>query len=134
MSRNMYAVAGDCPGNEELALQIQTGDRSAAELLVARNEGYLTDLAKGHTAWCELEDLKQEGAMALLAAAERFDPSYGTKLLTYATPYVRYIWKHPEWHFNGAPKRGALWAQRSWADNGDDIVRGAAQIAGGHAE
>ena len=63
MSRNMYAVAGDCPGNEELALQIQTGDRSAAELLVARNEGYLTDLAKGHTAWCELEDLKQEGAM-----------------------------------------------------------------------
>ena len=88
MSRNMYAVAGDCPGNEELALQIQTGDRSAAELLVARNEGYLTDLAKGHTAWCELEDLKQEGAMALLAAAERFDPSYGTKLLTYATPAI----------------------------------------------
>ena len=58
----------------------------------------------------------------------------GSGLLTYATPYVRYIWKHPEWHFNGAPKRGALWAQRSWADSGDDIVRGAAQIAGGHAE
>ena len=26
--------------------------------------------------------------MALLAAAERFDPSYGTKLLTYATPAI----------------------------------------------
>ena len=61
----MYAVAGDCPGNEELALQIQTGDRSAAELLVARNEGYLTDLAKGHTAWCELEDLKQKVTLKL---------------------------------------------------------------------
>ena len=40
----------------------------------------------------------------------------GTGLITYATPYIRYR------------------AQRSWADNGDDIVRGAAQIAGGHAE
>lgn len=88
MSGNMYAVAGDCPGNEELALRIQTGDRSAAELLAARNEGYLTDLARNYSAWCELEDLKQEGAMALLAAAERFNPSYGTKLLTYATPAI----------------------------------------------
>ena len=58
----------------------------------------------------------------------------GTGLITYATPYIRYIWSHPEWNFNGAPMRGAYWAQRSWADNGDDIVRGAAQIAGGHAE
>jgi len=33
-----------------------------------------------------LEDLKQEGVMTLLEAAKRFDPSYGTKLLTYATP------------------------------------------------
>ena len=58
----------------------------------------------------------------------------GTGLITYATPYVRRIWSHPEFNFNGAPMRGAYWAQRSWADNGDDIVRGAAQIAGGHAE
>ncbi len=88
MSRNMYAVAGDGPGNEELALRMQTGDQSAAELLLSRNEGYLTDLARSHTAWCGLEDLKQEGAMALLAEAKRFDPSYGTKLLTYATPAI----------------------------------------------
>lgn len=88
MSGNMYAVAGVCPSNEELSIQIQAGDQPATELLLSRNEGYLTDLAKGHTAWCELEDLKQEGAMALLAAAGRFDPSYGTRLLTYATPAI----------------------------------------------
>lgn len=52
----------------------------------------------------------------------------------YATPYIRAIWSHPEWNFNGAPMRGAYWAQRSWADHGDEIIRGAAQIAGGHAE
>ena len=86
MSRNMYAVAGDCPGNEELALRIQGGDKNAEELLISQNEGYITELALKHSEWCDMEDLKQEGAMALLDAAKRFDPSRGTKLLTYATP------------------------------------------------
>ena len=88
MSRNMYAAAGDCPGNEELALRMQSGDKNAAELLISQNEGYLTKLAQEYTPWCELEDLKQEGALALLDAAGRFNPAYGTKLLTYATPMI----------------------------------------------
>ena len=88
MSMNMYVVAGDCPSNEKLALRIQSGDKNAAELLLSQNEGYITDLALKHSEWCDLEDLKQEGAMALLEAAKRFDPSYGTKLLTYATPAI----------------------------------------------
>jgi len=88
MSKNMYTIAGDCPSNEDLALRIQAGDRKAADLLISQSEGYLTDLALDHAEWCELEDLKQEGAMALLEAAKRFDPSYGTKLLTYATPAI----------------------------------------------
>ena len=32
--------------------------------------------------------MKQEAALALLDAAGRFDPAYGTKLLTYATPAI----------------------------------------------
>ena len=86
MTRNMYTVAGDGPCNEELALRIQAGDKNAAERLVSQNEGYLTKLARAYTPWCEMEDLKQEAALALLDAAGRFDPAYGTKLLTYATP------------------------------------------------
>ena len=88
MSKNMYNIAGDCPSNEDLALRIQAGDRKAADLLISQNEGYLTELALKHTERCEIEDLKQEGAMALLEAAKQFDPSYGTKLLTYATPAI----------------------------------------------
>ena len=84
----MYTVAGDSPCNEELALRIQAGDKNAAERLVSQNEGYLTDLAWAYTPWCELEDLKQETALALLDAAGRFDSAYGTKLLTYATPAI----------------------------------------------
>ena len=88
VSRNMYTVAGDCPCNEELALRIQTGDKKAAGLIISQNEGYITKLAQEYTPWCEMEDLKQEGAMALLDAARRFDPICGTKLLTYATPMI----------------------------------------------
>ena len=86
MTKNMYTVAGDGPCNEELALRMQAGDKNAAERLVSQNEGYLTDLARAYTPWCEMEDLKQEAALALLDAARRFDPTYGTRLLTYATP------------------------------------------------
>lgn len=60
----------------------------AAPLLLSQNEGYLTMLA---ASYCEqfsqdflVDDLKQEGALALLDAATRFDLSHGTKLLTYA--------------------------------------------------
>lgn len=88
VTKNMYTVAGDGPCNEELALRIQAGDKNAAERLVSQNEGYLADLARAYTPWCEMEDLKQEAALALLDAAGHFDPAYGTKLLTYATPAI----------------------------------------------
>ena len=88
MTKNMYTVAGDAPCNEELALRMQAGDKNAAERLVSQNEGYLTDLARAYTPWCEMEDLKQEAALALLDAARCFDPAYGTKMLTYATPAI----------------------------------------------
>lgn len=89
---SMYRCDDLCPSNEELTLRIQDGDPKAAPLLISQNEGYLTMLA---ASYCEqfsqdflVDDLKQEGALALLDAARRFDPSYGTKLLTYATPAI----------------------------------------------
>ena len=88
MPKNMYTVAGDSPCNEELALRIQAGDKNAAERLVSQNEGYLTELTQAYTPWCETENLKQEAALALQEAAGHFDPTHGTKLLTYATPVM----------------------------------------------
>lgn len=88
MALHMYTVAGDCPDNEELARRVQNGDKNAAELLISNNDGYLTELAVKHSTRRDIEDLKQEGAMVLLDAAKKFDSSYGTKLLTYATPAI----------------------------------------------
>ena len=89
---SMYCCDDLCPSNEELALRIQDGDPQAAPLLLSQNEGYLTMLA---ASYCEqfsqdflVDDLKQEGALALLDAAQRFEPSMGTRLLTYATPAI----------------------------------------------
>ena len=53
MAKNMYTVAKDSPCNEALALRMQTGDKNAAELLISQNEGYLTELARAYTPWCE---------------------------------------------------------------------------------
>ncbi len=89
---SMYRCDDSCLSNEELAQRIQDGDPAAAALLLSQNEGYLTILARS---CCEqfsqhslMDDLKQEGALALLDAARRFDPSMGTRLLTYATPTI----------------------------------------------
>ena len=89
---SMYRCEDLCLSNEELATRMQDGDPEAATLLLSQNEGYLTILARSY---CEqffqhslVDDLKQEGALALLDAARRFDPSMGTRLLTYATPAI----------------------------------------------
>ena len=89
---SIYSYDDSCLSNEELAQHIQDGDPVAAALLLSQNEGYLTILARS---CCEqfsqhslVDDLNQEGALALLDAARRFDPSMGTRLLTYATPAI----------------------------------------------
>ena len=92
MTTEMYFAGDTGLSNEELAIQVRDGDEDAAALLLSRNEGFLsTEAAK----LCEQyslpdikDDLKQEGALALLAAAKRFDPSNGAKLLTYAAGAV----------------------------------------------
>lgn len=92
MTSEMYYAGKADLSNEELAIQVRDGDGDAAALLLSQNEGFLsTEAAK----LCQqyslpdiADDLKQEGALALLEAAKRFDPSYGTKLLTYAAPAI----------------------------------------------
>lgn len=92
MTTEMYYVGDADIPNEELATQIRNGDEYAAALLLSQNEGFLSAEAAKLCSQYSLpditDDLKQEGAMALLEAAKRFDPSYGTKLLTYATPAI----------------------------------------------
>ena len=70
---------------------------------------------------------------ALMASADS-NTVIGQGEIVYATPYVRRMYYHPEYNFNGAPMRGAHWVERMWADHGDEIIRSAAQMAGGTAK
>lgn len=93
MTREMYHTGGTCLSNEELAAQIKGGDNDAAAFLLSRNEGFLSSeavkLCGQYSRPSIVDDLKQEGALALLAAAKTYDPSSGAKLLTYAAGAVR---------------------------------------------
>ena len=93
MTTQKNAAVGDRSTNEELVQRLQEGDASAAEKLLRQNSGYLTVLTKQYDKAVRgpspEEDLKQEGAMALLKAAEQFKPSMGNRLLTYATPAIK---------------------------------------------
>ena len=93
MTKQSVSVAGDSPTNEELVRRLQDGDGFAPELLLRRNSGYLTALAirygKNLCGSSMTEDLEQEGAIALLEAAKRFDSAFGNRFLTYATPAIQ---------------------------------------------
>ncbi len=93
MTTQKNAAVGDRPTNEELVQRLQAGDASAAEELLRQNSGYLTTLAKQYDRMvCGPslgEDLKQEGALALLKAAGQFDSTMGNRFLTYATPAIQ---------------------------------------------
>lgn len=93
MTRQTYHVDGAIFSNEELAARVKSGDGAAAALLLSQNEGFLSGEAGklcGQYALPDIaDDLKQEGALALLAAAKAYDPSSGAKLLTYAAGAVR---------------------------------------------
>ena len=93
MTTQKNAAVGDRSTNEELVQRLQDGDASAAEELVRKNSGYLTVLARQYDKAVRgpslEEDLKQEGALALLKAAEQFDSTMGNRFLTYATPAIQ---------------------------------------------
>jgi RNA polymerase primary sigma factor len=81
--------------DEEVALahQIQCGGKAAQEAkdrLVESNMRLVINIAKNyHNPLVPFEDLVQEGAIGLMTAAERFDPSKGYRFSTYATHWIR---------------------------------------------
>lgn len=73
-----------------LAARVKAGDPRAKDLLVEANMRLVVNIAKHyHTVLIPFEDLVQEGAIGLMTAAERFDPSRGYRFSTYATHWIR---------------------------------------------
>ncbi len=77
----------------DLANRVQNGGKpaqAAKDRLVEANMRLVINIAKNyHTPLVPFEDLVQEGAIGLMTAAERYDPSKGYRFSTYATHWIR---------------------------------------------
>lgn len=77
---------------EEIVLTraAQKGDVKARERLIESNMRLVINIAKNYrNKAIPLEDLIQDGAIGLMHAVERFDPTLGYRFSTYATHWIR---------------------------------------------
>lgn len=75
---------------EELTKLVQQGSEAARQRLIESNMRLVINIAKTYrNKSIPLEDLIQEGAIGLMQAAQRFDPSRGFRFSTYATHWIR---------------------------------------------
>lgn len=76
--------------NEELVFEIQSGRnvRENLGLLYEQNTGFIFKLVQPFSAYCELDDLKQEAYIALQTAAEHYD-GVSSAFSTYAAYWIK---------------------------------------------
>ena len=75
---------------QALARSIAAGDREARARLIQANLKLVVKIARGYIGCgLSLEDLIGEGNLGLIRAAEKFDPSFGTRFSTYASYWIK---------------------------------------------
>ena len=72
--------------NEQLVPRIQAGDNEAENMLQLwkQNKGFIAMIARRYSAGAEMEDLEQEGYIALCEAVQHYDPTRGLSFISYA--------------------------------------------------
>jgi RNA polymerase primary sigma factor len=74
----------------ELAAKIRNGDREARALMISSNLRLVVKIAQDYAnLGLPLLDVISEGNIGLMMAVDRFDPSKGAKLSTYAAWWIR---------------------------------------------
>jgi RNA polymerase sigma-32 factor len=74
----------------ELAERWRAGDREAGRQIIEACLPFVMTLALEYRRWgVPIDDLVQEGNIGLLKAVQRFDPSRGCRLVTYAAYWIR---------------------------------------------
>jgi len=74
----------------DLAIRIKQGDKKARELMIKANLRLVVKIARDYEGiGLPLLDLISEGNIGLMRAVERFDPSKGAKLSTYASWWIK---------------------------------------------
>lgn len=76
--------------NEELVARIKAGIDTADNMLALwqQNKAMICKIARKYSAYADIEDLLQEGYLALYPAIDGFNPDNGNKFLSYATTVI----------------------------------------------
>ena len=77
--------------NEQLVARIQSGDNEAENMLQLwkQNKGFIATIARKYSAGAEMEDLEQEGYIALCEAVQHYDPERGMSFIGYAAFWIK---------------------------------------------
>ena len=77
--------------NEQLVARIQGGDNEAENMLELwkQNKAFIATIARRYSAGAEMEDLEQEGYIALCEAVQHYDPERGMSFIGYAAFWIK---------------------------------------------
>ena len=92
--------------NEQLVIKIKAGEDVAGNMqqLYEQTKAFIHTVAMRYQGLAELEDLEQEGYLALYPAVDGYDPDKGVKFLTYAEWHIRQYIQRYSW-MNGSSIR-----------------------------
>lgn len=84
-----YKVLTDAEEHDAF-VRYKAGDKKALDLIINSNQRFVFSLAKSFARKdSDILDFVSEGTIGLMQAAENFDPTLGSKFLTFAIYYVR---------------------------------------------
>ena len=77
--------------NECIVVAVQAGDNEAENMLQLwqQNKGFIAMMARRYSAGAEMEDLEQEGYIALCEAVQHYDPGRGMSFISYAAFWIK---------------------------------------------
>ena len=77
--------------NECIVAAVQAGDNEAENMLQLwrKNKGFIAMMARRYSAGAEMEDLEQEGYIALCEAVQHYDPGRGMSFISYAAFWIK---------------------------------------------
>ena len=77
--------------NEQLVARIMAGENEAENMLQLwkQNKGFIAMMARRYSSEAEMEDLEQEGYIALCEAVQHYDPGRGMSFISYAAFWIK---------------------------------------------
>lgn len=77
--------------NECIVAAVQAGGSEAENMLQLwkQNKGFIATIARRYSAGAEMEDLEQEGYIALCEAVQHYDPGRGMSFISYAAFWIK---------------------------------------------